>query len=101
MLPSKLFALGSNASGQLGIGHTNDTSVPQRCIFDAEDVKSLSETDKIVKIIAAGNNEHGQCGLSRTSSRMTRFRRVVLEGAGSGDDARIFTDVAATWSASF
>jgi protein ATS1 len=117
MPPSKLFALGSNASGQLGTGHTNDTSVPQRCIFDVEDVKSLSETDKIVKIVAggnhtlvlfesgavfaAGNNEHGQCGLSRTSSRMTMFRRVVLEGAGSGDDARIFTDIAATWSASF
>ncbi|KAL2872384.1 RCC1 domain-containing protein [Aspergillus lucknowensis] len=29
-----LFAFGSNGSGQLGIGHGEDVSIPTRCIFD-------------------------------------------------------------------
>lgn len=113
--PCKLFALGSNGSGQLGINHQNDVSSPQPCIFEPADIQSLDPDDRIVKIAAGGNhtlvrfasgavfaagsNEQGQCGLPKAIAETRIFRRVRLK---NGDGVvEVFGDVAATWEASF
>jgi alpha-tubulin suppressor-like RCC1 family protein len=53
----RLFSLGSNGSGQLGIGHQEDVSSPQPCIFDeASSLQRLEPDDEIVKVVAGGNH---------------------------------------------
>ena len=47
----KLYAFGSNGSGQLGVGTTEDTSVPQRCLF-----KDIGVIPGQLSRIAAGGN---------------------------------------------
>src|SRR5271156_750619 len=90
----RLFSLGSNGSGQLGIGHQEDVSSPQPCIFDeASSFQRLEPDDEIVKVVAGGNhtlvlfasgavfaagsNEFGQCGLpaSTTTTPTSIYRR--------------------------
>jgi protein ATS1 len=86
-----IYAFGSNGSGQLGIGHLEDVSVPARCLFspdtnddnDGENQPSQrgsreEEEGKVTRIVAGGNhtlilfnngavyaagsNENGRCG---------------------------------------
>lgn len=98
-----IYAFGSNGSGQLGVGHTEDLSLPTRCLFE-DDAKqnneNENENDEVVHIAAGGNhtlvlfasgavyaagsNAGGRCALS-TSARqaedtetVVRFRRVVI-----------------------
>ncbi|KAJ5569729.1 uncharacterized protein N7459_009159 [Penicillium hispanicum] len=49
----KLFAFGSNGSGQLGIGHTEDVSSPSQCLFA---LATKLHDDEIVHIAAGGNH---------------------------------------------
>lgn len=49
---SRLYAFGSNGSGQLGIGTTADTSSPQRCLFKETD----GPLGRLSKIAAGGNH---------------------------------------------
>ncbi|KIV84810.1 hypothetical protein PV11_00567 [Exophiala sideris] len=112
-----VYAFGSNGSGQLGIGHTNDTARPQKCIFrprqqddsglfgsEETEVTASTVTD-VRKIVAGGNH---------TLILMEDGRVFAAGNAGSGDeDVRVefeqqdfdveghVTDVAATWEASF
>lgn len=59
-----IFAFGSNGSGQLGLGHTEDVSTPTQCLFtpfaastEDQDRGSVGQVkDKIVQIIAGGNH---------------------------------------------
>jgi protein ATS1 len=116
----KLFALGSNGRGQLGIGHEDDTSTPHLCIFDENDVKSISHEDRIVKIVAGGNhtvvllesgavfaagcNEGRQCGLPLRIVQTSRFKRTMVRDLEDEDDTSQglrFVDVSATWEATF
>ena len=48
----QLYAFGSNGSGQLGIGSTNDVSTPQLCLFP-DDTELPSRP---LKIVAGGNH---------------------------------------------
>lgn len=126
-----LFAFGSNGSGQLGLGHTEDVSIPTRCVFDDEIPPAASQTEnsKIVRIAAGGNhtlvlfengavyaagcNVDGRCGLHHTEvegenegeSEVLRFRRVVVTVDGHGDWQRrtydTFNNVSATWEGTF
>ncbi|RAK71924.1 RCC1 domain-containing protein [Aspergillus fijiensis CBS 313.89] len=101
-----LFAFGSNGSGQLGLGHEEDVSLPVRCVFEvAEDAAPGDEgTPKggdVVRIVAGGNhtlvadrggrvfaagwNGDGRCGVSSKEhggqgegEMAMRFRRVVV-----------------------
>ncbi|KAL5339573.1 regulator of chromosome condensation 1/beta-lactamase-inhibitor protein II [Aspergillus crustosus] len=50
-----LFAFGSNGSGQLGIGHDEDVSVPTRCIFEEDDLPPSSSALRA----ASGFNDEG------------------------------------------
>lgn len=124
-----LYAFGSNGSGQLGLGHEEDMSVPTRCLFEdpspppsypstgpAEPTNS-SKIRRIAaggnhtlilyedgSVYAAGSNVDGRCGrdpASGESESMHRFGRVVVSDPVTGRRVDVFKDVAATWEGSF
>jgi protein ATS1 len=115
----KLFALGSNGSGQLGIGHHDDTSSPHPCVFEFDELQLLGHDDQIVKVVAGGNhtlillssgavfaagsNDYGQCGLSSSIKHTDIYMRVKLrpEARNGGEEVEFFEDISATWEASF
>lgn len=116
----KLLALGSNGSGQLGIGHRSDTATPHLCKFDKKDIESIGEGDQILKIVAggnhtlvllqsgavftAGNNEAGQCYLPPQEAQTSIFKRLMLDDLHDADPASgepKIVDISATWEASF
>ncbi|PWY72052.1 alpha-tubulin suppressor protein Aats1 [Aspergillus eucalypticola CBS 122712] len=128
-----LYAFGSNGSGQLGLSHTEDVSVPTKCLFDDDQYhtttassSSCSITPTISRIAAGGNhtlvlfsdgrvyaagcNEDGRCGGRLPSGsgdgyeEVVRFRRVVVntsDGDVGEEEEERFTDVSATWEATF
>lgn len=61
-MPLTLFSLGSNSSGQLGIGHVEDVSLPTRCLFSSsssspgEEKEDPSREGEIARIVAGGNH---------------------------------------------
>ncbi|EGX87845.1 alpha-tubulin suppressor protein Aats1 [Cordyceps militaris CM01] len=105
-----LFALGSNGSGQLGIGHLEDVSVPKPVHFHP------AQPDSVIVQVAAGGNHTllrtaaghvlwsgdsatGACGLGpRTDVPVFQELRLVRDG-GSGVGRVRF--IACTWEASF
>ena len=118
----KVFALGSNGSGQLGIGHKEDASAPQQCIFEGHSFQSnddLDPEDQVVKVVAGGNHtlmlfasgavyaagsdEFGQCGHPSNIGQTSSYRRVKLQTETSigGEEIALFDDISATWEASF
>lgn len=87
----RLYAFGSNGSGQLGIGHGEDVSVPTLCLFaghDDEDSGSGSvmgtestrhddvDDDEVVRIAAGGNHT------------LILFRSGAVYAAGCDEDGR-------------
>lgn len=126
-----LYALGSNGSFQLGIGHANDVSSPQKCGFAADIGNetmdhvplAVDDGERIRKIVAGGNhtlllttgrfawatgsNEVGQCGWTAPGPDQVsadtvagKWRRVQRNRPSQGEKCK-FTDVAATWTASY
>ncbi|KAF4911650.1 RCC1 repeat-containing protein [Colletotrichum fructicola] len=108
---SVLFAIGSNGSGQLGIGHKEDVSVPKQAIFYPDEPES-----PVVKVAAGGNHtllltEGGQlwwsgdatsgaCGLTSTAETQGPvFQKIQLSKDGGENNATTAL-VAATWEAS-
>ena len=124
-----LYAFGSNGSGQLGIGHTDDVSSPTRCLFEdgeAPVANSDGKTDDVLRIAAGGNhtlvlfrsgrvyaagwNGDGRCGVTSqkdaakddgSEDALLRFRRVILTDSETGNRVDTFRDVSATWEGSF
>ena len=118
-----LFAFGSNGSGQLGIGHMEDVSVPERCLFEgrapshSEDSAGQKEND-VMRIAAGGNhtvilfrdgsvyatglNTDARCGVpsSGVEESLVKFRRVVVVDPETGERIEKFKDVSATWEGS-
>ncbi|KOS20830.1 RCC1 repeat-containing protein [Escovopsis weberi] len=121
-----VFAIGSNGSGQLGIGHKEDVSVPKQALFHPAPPSS-----PVVKVAAGGNHtlllcqagelywsgDHstGACGLGPGLNapgfqkvRLTRERERDGEGNNADADADADADgdigpvalAAATWQAS-
>ncbi|KAI9896551.1 hypothetical protein N3K66_008723 [Trichothecium roseum] len=102
------FALGSNGSGQLGIGHKEDVSVPKPVVFYPEPPAS-----RIIKVAAGGNHTllltesgelywsgdfaGGACGLVSTRLSAPAFRQAKLTKDG---DIGHIVHIAATWEAS-
>lgn len=116
-----LFAFGSNGSGQLAIGHTEDVATPTECLFETP----LSDNDEIEQIAAGGNhtllrtknghiyaagcNTDGRCGPGRRiptqhhsrnepDENLLRFRKVTLPYPSGPIDT--FTHASATWEGS-
>ncbi|KAJ5171376.1 uncharacterized protein N7500_004159 [Penicillium coprophilum] len=94
----RLFAFGSNGSGQLGIGHEEDVSTPVQCLFAQPEPAresqittiqntALADEPEITTIVAGGNhtllltasgsiyaagcNEDGRCGPHRATKDST------------------------------
>ncbi|KAJ9151849.1 RCC1 repeat-containing protein C10F6.04 [Pleurostoma richardsiae] len=110
-----VFAIGSNGSGQLGIGHKQDVSVPKQVLF-AEPPSS-----PVTRVAAGGNHtlvltqagelfwsgdpSTGACGVvspdvRQSSASEPQFQRVLLSKAGSATKDGPVRLVAATWEAS-
>ncbi len=107
-----LQALGSNGSGQLGLGHKDDTSSPSPVLLPTT---SLTTPTTISHLAAGGNHtllllssndllwsgDHttGACGRVTTTASLTSpsFQPVDLSGLPAGSNVRL---VAATWEAS-
>ncbi|KAI1338244.1 RCC1/BLIP-II [Xylariaceae sp. FL0016] len=101
------FALGSNGSGQLGLGHREDVSVPKPIQFVGD-----TPSDAIVKVAAGGNHtillaesgraywsgdaSNGSCGVA-DSLADAKFRELVIS---STQQTRPITHVACTWDSS-
>ncbi|KAJ3530745.1 hypothetical protein NM208_g9192 [Fusarium decemcellulare] len=104
-----VFALGSNGSGQLGIGHKEDVSVPKQVIFHPG-----PPTSPITKVAAGGNHTllltksgelywsgdstPGACGLTSGPDAPV-FRQIRLSKDGEPQIGEIVL-IAATWEAS-
>lgn len=107
---SRIYAIGSNGSGQLGIGHKEDVSVPKPVIFDGDipaGVKQiraggnhtliLSTTSKIY---CSGDSSYGACGITPESlPTKSKFRRVKLSDSSLINDAHVMF-CGATWESS-
>ncbi|KAF3065119.1 RCC1 repeat-containing protein C10F6.04 [Daldinia childiae] len=105
-----LFALGSNGSGQLGIGHQEDVSVPKQVEFACE-----APEDPVVTIAAggnhtiivtelgkafwAGNPSSGACGIVENAKdvKASKFHELVLSTPESHGPV---VHVACTWDSS-
>lgn len=126
----RVFAFGSNGSGQLAIGHTEDVSTPTECLFT-----SPAPTDKITKIAAGGNhtllltdsghvhatgcNTDKRCGPSQIQNpqdkdkdqdqdaresqieeNILRFRRLILTDPVTTENVDTFKCISTTWEGS-
>ncbi|KAI1497775.1 regulator of chromosome condensation 1/beta-lactamase-inhibitor protein II [Biscogniauxia marginata] len=104
-----LFALGSNGSGQLGLGHKEDVSVPKQVQFACEAPK-----DMITKIAAGGNHTiiltasgkaywsgdstSGSCGIvSNSKEDLPQFNELVIS---KSEPLGPIVHVACTWDLS-
>jgi protein ATS1 len=110
-----VFALGSNGSGQLGIGHSEDVSVPKPVVFYQE---SPADTHAIVgggnhtllltkcgRLYWSGDASSGACGpppaQDATGVAVNCFHRMVLDDRDEPTATfRPVTMAAATWQAS-
>ena len=105
-----LFALGSNGSGQLGIGHKNDTSVPQLVLGSADG--SLTSLHQIGAggnhtlflnaeghVDGVGEDEAGQCARPRTLDSVSEST-INPTSPAHGHAPESIDQVTATWAAS-
>ncbi|KAI2631072.1 RCC1/BLIP-II [Hypoxylon sp. NC1633] len=104
-----LFALGSNGSGQLGIGHKEDVSVPKQVEYEddipEDEIAQISAggnhtiiLTKSGKVYWAGDSSTGACGVVENADMETsKFRELVVSISGSIGPA---AHVACTWDSS-
>jgi protein ATS1 len=104
-----LYAVGSNGSGQLGVGHKDDLSTPQPVKAGDQPfklkVKQFAAGGNHTVVLcedgtvwATGNNEDGRCGV-QGASQLTQFEEVKLPPRDPYDRQLKATHVAANWSA--
>ncbi|EPE34622.1 RCC1/BLIP-II [Glarea lozoyensis ATCC 20868] len=105
-----LFAIGSNGSGQLGIGHKEDVSVPKQVHFQNETPSSTPQVRaggnhtlllSSGRLFCSGDISSGACGLvSEPENDDSGFREVRLdtEESSTRHDSTICF-CAATWEA--
>ena len=106
----RLFAFGSNGSGQLGIGHKDDVSAPQECAYGSglgfAFVKQLATGGTHAMILhdngdiaSTGDNSDGRCWYQE-SEAIDRWS--TNEDVASAEAAIPAAEhLAATWAASF
>lgn len=114
-----IFALGSNGSGQLGVGHQDDTSTSTKSAFSSPTASLPSPRAPVARVAAGGNhtllltrdgqvftagqNESGARGqpLRREDLQGNDFSRLVINELGpDNDDLGEVSLIAATWEAS-
>ena len=108
-----LYAFGSNGSGQLGLGHCEDVSLPSEVPLPAS--VSSEEACNIKNIIAGGNhtlllletrelyacgtNTDGRCSTTPNQPCSTTFQKVEIQHF-QGQSISKFSFCAATWESS-
>lgn len=104
-------SLGSNGSGQLGVGHLDDVSIPTDCQFEsardpiATPIKIAAGGNHTLlvcddgTVYASGYNKDGRCGIVPQDEPLVLFRRVRFDDY-KGQPVTQFKFVAATWDAS-
>lgn len=106
-----IFAIGSNGSGQLGITHKEDVSVPKPAVFHPNPPEF-----PIIKIAAGGNHTlllsqsgklywsgdstSGACGLAAVPSVPVFQEARLTKGDGDGEEIGQIALIAATWESS-
>ncbi|KAF3397266.1 hypothetical protein DPV78_007528 [Talaromyces pinophilus] len=82
----RIFALGSNGSGQLGIGHRDDVSTPVECIFD-DDADSQQNANDGKEAVGRRRGEVKRiaCGGNHT---LILFEDGAVYAAGLNEDLR-------------
>ncbi|KAB8299753.1 hypothetical protein EYC80_000006 [Monilinia laxa] len=107
---SIIYAIGSNGSGQLGIGHKEDVSVPKPALFDddipqeVQQIRAGGNHTLILstagKLYCSGDSSYGACGLTpELHPAESKFRRVKLSDSSSINEAPVVI-CAATWESS-
>ncbi|KAK6606809.1 RCC1 domain-containing protein [Botrytis cinerea] len=107
---SMVYAIGSNGSGQLGIGHKEDVSVPKPVLFEddvpggVQQIRAGGNHTLMLstsgKLYCSGDSSNGACGLTPDShSSHSTFRRVKLSDDSTINEAPVVL-CAATWEAS-
>ncbi|KAH8683363.1 regulator of chromosome condensation 1/beta-lactamase-inhibitor protein II [Tricladium varicosporioides] len=107
---AKIFAIGSNGSGQLGIGHKEDVSVPKRALFkhdptiSANQVRAGGNHTLLLssgKLYCSGDPSSGACGLVSGPDYIdSQFQEICLVSAESSLQKSSTKFCAATWEAS-
>ncbi len=109
-----VYAIGSNGSGQLGIGHKEDVSVPKEVLFDISGTP-LGQEPPLIRaggnhtlllsegqLFCSGDPSSGACGLFPEELQpRPHFRKVTLDKEPSSDPQSKVIFFAATWEASF
>jgi alpha-tubulin suppressor-like RCC1 family protein len=79
------YACGSNSTGVLGLGGTDDEFTPRAVIVGDTNVRTLATSGKHAiaitqdgSLLSAGDNEFGQCGALMSMPQVTVFSRVPL-----------------------
>ncbi|KAI4173133.1 MAG: hypothetical protein LQ346_008466 [Caloplaca aetnensis] len=103
-----LYAFGSNACGQLGIGHENDTSTPQPChVLDGwqwpapiDRIRGGGSHTLVLlesgDLFASGLLSDGRTGLKSSENSVAKFHKVPVTALG-GSQVKL---CAALWEAS-
>lgn len=110
-LKTQVYSLGSNGSGQLGIGHNEDVSVPKEVLFEDECPAGVTQIraggnhtlllSGSGKLFVSGNYSSGACGIRSSGTPVIgKFRTVQLDQDHSRLDSKTVL-CAATWEASF
>ena len=104
-----VYAIGSNGSGQLGIGHKEDVSVPKQVLFDDENIGPTSEVKaggnhtlllSSGSLYCSGDSSSGACGLiSELEPSDSQFYRARLSTEDSKSSSPVIF-CAASWEAS-
>ncbi|KAL2067971.1 hypothetical protein VTL71DRAFT_16069 [Oculimacula yallundae] len=105
---SVVYAIGSNGSGQLGIGHKEDVSVPKQALFDPDitinqltQVKAGGNHTLLLasgNIYCSGDHSTGACGLLPTEKVLDAHFHQVRSDTEDHEYQVVFC--AATWEAS-
>ncbi|KAJ8064337.1 hypothetical protein OCU04_006681 [Sclerotinia nivalis] len=107
---STIYAMGSNGSGQLGVGHKEDVSVPKPVIFEDDVPERVQQIEAggnhslilstTGKLYCSGDSSYGACGLTPDSHLAeSTFRRVKLSDNFTINETPV-AFCAATWEAS-
>ncbi|KAH6715308.1 regulator of chromosome condensation 1/beta-lactamase-inhibitor protein II [Leptodontidium sp. MPI-SDFR-AT-0119] len=103
-----IYAIGSNGSGQLGIGHKEDVSVPKQVLFDPDTI--INQATQVCAggnhtlllasglLYCSGDHSTGACGLLPNQKVLdAHFHQLRLETEESKHQV---VSCAATWEAS-
>ncbi|PQE30807.1 RCC1 domain-containing protein [Rutstroemia sp. NJR-2017a WRK4] len=103
-----LYAIGSNGSGQLGIGHREDVSVPKQVLFDGDGPTGIRQIraggnhtlilSTMGTLYCSGESLHGACGPG-SEEYYTTFKVAKIAQEPSAEQPHTIL-CAATWQAS-